>query len=124
VLDRLIAAARAGESRVLVVRGEPGVGKTALLDDLAEQAPGCRVAHAAGVQSEMEPVYAGLHQLLTPMLGRLERLPVPRPTWYGRRSARRGGSSDASWSASQTRTWAGSEDRGQYGIGDRTSRTA
>ena len=61
-----------------MVRGEPGVGKTALLDYLAEQASGCRVAHAAGVESEMELVYAGLHQLLTPMLGRLERLPVPQ----------------------------------------------
>jgi DNA-binding CsgD family transcriptional regulator len=61
-----------------VVRGEPGVGKTALLDYLAEQASGCRVAHAAGVESEMELVYAGLHQLLTPMLDRLERLPAPQ----------------------------------------------
>jgi DNA-binding CsgD family transcriptional regulator len=90
VLDRLIAAARAGESRVLVVRGEPGVGKTALLDYLAEQASGCRVAHAAGVESEMELVYAGLHQLLTPMLGRLERLPDPQAnalrTAFGLRS--------------------------------------
>jgi predicted ATPase len=54
------------------------VGKTALLDYLAEHASGCRVAHAGGVESEMELVYAGLHQLLTPMLGRLERLPVPQ----------------------------------------------
>jgi hypothetical protein len=49
-----------------------------LLDYLAEQASGCRVAHAAGVESEMELVYAGLHQLLTPMLDRLERLPAPQ----------------------------------------------
>jgi hypothetical protein len=48
------------------------------LDYLAEQASGCRVAHAAGVESEMELVYAGLHQLLTPMLDRLERLPAPQ----------------------------------------------
>ena len=54
------------------------MGKTALLDYLAEQASGCRVAHAAGVESEMELVYAGLHQLLTPMLDRLERLPAPQ----------------------------------------------
>jgi tetratricopeptide (TPR) repeat protein len=54
------------------------VGKTALLDYLVEQASGCRVAHAAGVESEMELVYAGLHQLLTPMLDRLERLPTPQ----------------------------------------------
>ena len=77
-LDRLIEAVRAGESRALVVRGEPGVGKTALLEYLVEQASGCRVARAAGVQSEMELAFAGLHQLFAPMLDRLERLPVPQ----------------------------------------------
>src|SRR5262245_57422011 len=76
-LDRLIEAARSGESRSLVVRGEPGVGKTALLDYLAEHSSGCRVARAAGVQSEMELAFAGLHQLCEPMLDRLDRLPVP-----------------------------------------------
>jgi DNA-binding CsgD family transcriptional regulator len=54
------------------------VGKTALLDHLVKQASGCRVAHAAGVESEMVLAYAGLHQLLTPMLDRLERLPAPQ----------------------------------------------
>jgi DNA-binding CsgD family transcriptional regulator len=78
VLDQILDAARAGESRPLVVRGEPGVGKTALLDHLAEHAPGCRVAHASGVEAEMELAYAGVHQLLTPMLDRLERLPGPQ----------------------------------------------
>ena len=78
VLDRLIAAVRAGESRALVVRGEPGVGKTALLEYLAGQASGCRVARAVGVQSEMELAFAGLHQVLAPMLDRLERLPAPQ----------------------------------------------
>jgi DNA-binding CsgD family transcriptional regulator len=78
VLDRLVDAVRGGESRVLVVRGEPGVGKTALLDHLVERASGCRVARVAGVQPEMELAFAGLHQLLTPMLGRLERLPAPQ----------------------------------------------
>jgi DNA-binding CsgD family transcriptional regulator len=78
VLDRLIDAVRAGEGRTLVVRGEPGVGKTALLDSLAEQASGCRVIRAAGVESEMELAYAGLHQLLAPMLDRLDRLPGPQ----------------------------------------------
>jgi DNA-binding CsgD family transcriptional regulator len=78
LLDRLLDSVRAGESRVLVVSGEPGVGKTALLNYLVEQASGCRMAHAAGVESEMELVYAGLHQLLTPMLDRLERLPAPQ----------------------------------------------
>jgi DNA-binding CsgD family transcriptional regulator len=78
VLDRLIEAVRAGESRALVVRGEPGVGKTALLEYIIEQASGCRVARAAGVQSEMELAFAALHQLCAPMLDRLERLPAPQ----------------------------------------------
>ena len=80
VLDRLVEAVRAGESRALVVRGDPGVGKTVLLDYLAGQAAGagCRVARAVGVQWEMELAFAGLHQLCGPMLGRAERLPVPQ----------------------------------------------
>jgi DNA-binding CsgD family transcriptional regulator len=78
VLGRLVAAVRAGESRALVVHGEPGVGKTALLEYLAGQALGCRVAHAGGVQSEMELAFAVLHQLCAPMLDRLERLPAPQ----------------------------------------------
>jgi DNA-binding CsgD family transcriptional regulator len=78
VLDRLLGAVRAGESRALVVGGEPGAGKTALLGYLAGRAAGCRVATAAGVQSEMELAFAGLHQLCAPMLDRLERLPVPQ----------------------------------------------
>jgi AAA ATPase domain len=73
VLDRLINAVRAGESRVLVVRGEPGVGKSALLDHLAGRAAGCRVVRAAGVESEMELAFAGLHQLLAPVLDRADR---------------------------------------------------
>ena len=78
VLGRLVAAVRAGESRALVVHGEPGVGKTALLEYLAGQASGCRVVHAGGVQSEMELAFAVLHQLCAPMLDRLERLPAPQ----------------------------------------------
>jgi DNA-binding CsgD family transcriptional regulator len=80
VLDRLVEAVRGGETRALVVRGDPGVGKTALLGYLAGQASdsGCRVARAVGVQSEMELAFAGLHQLCAPMLGRAERLPVPQ----------------------------------------------
>ena len=77
-LDRLLDGVRAGRSGALVVRGEPGVGKTALLEYLLERASGCRVARAAGVQSEMELVFAGLHQLCAPMLDRLERLPGPQ----------------------------------------------
>src|SRR5216684_3667996 len=78
VLDRLIDAVRAGEGRALVVTGEPGVGKTALLDYLAGHAAGFRVARAAGVQSEMELAFAGVHQLCAPMLDHLARLPVPQ----------------------------------------------
>ena len=80
VLDRLIEAVQAGQSRTLVVRGDPGVGKTALLDYLAGRASGagCRVARVAGVQSEMELAFAGLHQLCAPMLNSDGRLPVPQ----------------------------------------------
>src|ERR1700691_1264637 len=78
VLDQLINAVRAGGSRVLVVRGEPGVGKSALLDYLAGRAAGCQVVRAAGVESEMELAFAGLHQLLAPVLDHLEGLPVPQ----------------------------------------------
>ena len=78
MLDRLIEAVRQGESRALVLRGEPGVGKTALLDYLAEHASGCVVARAAGVQSEMELAFAGLQQLCAPMLDHLQRLPHPQ----------------------------------------------
>jgi DNA-binding CsgD family transcriptional regulator len=77
-LDRLLDALRSGHSRALIVRGEPGVGKTALLEYLLERASGYRVARAAGVQSEMELAFAGLHQLCAPMLDRLERLPEPQ----------------------------------------------
>src|SRR4051812_4844640 len=78
MLDRLLEVVRAGESRALVMRGEAGVGKTALLEYVAERATGCRVAQAAGVQAEMELAFAGLHQLCAPMLDRLERLPGPQ----------------------------------------------
>jgi hypothetical protein len=81
VLDRLIDAVRAGEGRALVVTGEPGVGKTALLDYLAGHAAGFRVARVMGVQSEMELAFAGVHQLCAPMLDHLDhldQLPVPR----------------------------------------------
>ena len=79
-LDRLVDAVRAGESRTLVMRGDPGVGKTVLLDHLATRASdsGCRVARAAGVQSEMELAFAGLLQLCAPMLDQLSRIPVPQ----------------------------------------------
>jgi DNA-binding CsgD family transcriptional regulator len=80
MLGRLVEAVRAGHSRALVVRGDPGVGKTVLLDHLSRQASGsgCRVARATGVQSEMELAFAGLHQLCAPLLGRAGCLPVPQ----------------------------------------------
>jgi DNA-binding CsgD family transcriptional regulator len=78
VLDRLVEAVRAGESRALVVRGDPGVGKTVLLDYMAGRERGCRVARAVGAQTEMELAFAGLHQLCAPMVGRAEHLPVPQ----------------------------------------------
>src|SRR5579859_513167 len=77
-LDRLLADARAGQSAVLVLRGEPGIGKTALLGYAAGSAAGLRVVRAAGVESEMELPFAGLHQLCGSMLGGLERLPPPQ----------------------------------------------
>jgi DNA-binding CsgD family transcriptional regulator len=77
-LDGLLADVRAGRSRVLVVRGEPGIGKTALLSYAAETAPDFRVARAEGVESEMELPFAALHQLCGPVLGRLGRLPGPQ----------------------------------------------
>ena len=77
LLDRELAGVRVGRSSVQVLRGEPGVGKTALLQYLAERASGYRVVRAAGVQSEMELAFAGLHQLCAPMLDAVDRLPAP-----------------------------------------------
>jgi DNA-binding CsgD family transcriptional regulator len=77
-LERLVAGVRAGQSRVLVLRGEAGVGKTALLRHLAGCAKGCHIARAAGVESEMELPFAGLHALCARMLGRLGHLPGPQ----------------------------------------------
>src|SRR4051812_32493515 len=77
-LDRLLENVRDGQSAVLVVRGEAGMGKTALLHHCADQAGGFRVAQIAGVESEMELPFAGLHQLCAPMLGQLAALPEPQ----------------------------------------------
>src|SRR5689334_12749635 len=82
-LDRLLDNVRGGQSAVLVLRGEAGVGKTALLRYCARQASGLRVARIAGVESEMELAFAGLHQLCAPMLGRLEALPAPQRAALG-----------------------------------------
>src|ERR1700749_5277790 len=78
VLERFVASVRAVEGGAVVLRGAPGVGKTALLDYLAGQASGCLVARAAGVQSEMELAFAALHQLCAPMLDQAEFLPEPQ----------------------------------------------
>jgi DNA-binding CsgD family transcriptional regulator len=78
ILGRLIANVRGGQSAVLVVRGEPGIGKTELLRHLIAEASGFRVARVAGVESEMELPFAGLHQLCAPMLGRLGSLAEPQ----------------------------------------------
>src|SRR5882672_10421665 len=77
-LDRLVATVRAGQSAVLVVRGEAGIGKSALLAHVVERASECRIARAAGVESEMELPFAGLHQLCAPLLDRLDHLPAPQ----------------------------------------------
>jgi DNA-binding CsgD family transcriptional regulator len=79
-LDRLLTDAVAGQSGVMVLRGEPGIGKSALLAYVAERAQGMRLARAVGVESEMELAYSGLQQLCGPMIDRLERLPQPQRT--------------------------------------------
>jgi hypothetical protein len=78
ILGRLIANVRSGQSAVLVVRGESGIGKTELLRHLIAEASGFRVARVAGVESEMELPFAGLHRLCAPMLGRLGSLAEPQ----------------------------------------------
>jgi DNA-binding CsgD family transcriptional regulator len=78
MLEQLVADARAGQSRVLVLRGEPGTGKSALLDYLTQRAVGCRVARVTGAEPETEMAFAGLHQLCAPFLDRLGHLPDPQ----------------------------------------------
>src|ERR1700710_2362826 len=78
VLEQLLDAVRGGQSRVLVMCGEPGVGKTALLESAIGSASGFRVMRAVGVESEMELPFAALQQLCAPMLNQLERLPAPQ----------------------------------------------
>src|SRR5271166_4715769 len=77
-LDRVLAGARAGNSQILVVRGEAGMGKTALLDYLLESASGCRIARVVGDESESELAFAGLHQFCAPMLDHLGQIPEPQ----------------------------------------------
>src|SRR3954463_6660100 len=78
VIDRLVHEVSSGQSGALVLRGEPGVGKTALLHYAVESASGLTVVRSVGVESEMELPFAALHQLCAPMLDRLDRLPGPQ----------------------------------------------
>jgi len=77
-LDQLLDAARAGLSGSFVLRGEPGIGKSALLDYAADRASGMQVARVLAIESEMELGFAALHQLLVPFLTRIEELPAPQ----------------------------------------------
>src|SRR6185437_1655344 len=83
VLGGLLAAVRGGQSRVLVVCGEAGVGKTALVESVISSASGLRVVRAGGVESEMELAFAALQQLCAPMLHCLDRLPIPQQDALG-----------------------------------------
>src|SRR6266536_1285541 len=78
LVDALVSDIRRGESRSLVLQGEAGIGKTALLEYLVASASDLTVVRAAGVQSDMELAFASLHQLCTPLFDRLERLPAPQ----------------------------------------------
>ena len=76
MVDRLLAQARSGLSGVLVVRGEPGAGKSALLEHAVGRAEGFTVLRGVGIESEAELAFAGLHQVVRPVLDRLGRLPA------------------------------------------------
>jgi len=78
VLEEFLAAVRGGQSRALVLHGESGIGKTALLEFLVKRAADCRVISVSGVQSEMELAFAALHQLCAPLLDRLATIPAPQ----------------------------------------------
>jgi hypothetical protein len=77
-LERVLADVHQGQSRVLILRGEAGIGKSTLLDHLSDQLEGCRIVRAVGVESELELPYSGLHQICSPLLSELERLPGPQ----------------------------------------------
>ena len=91
-LDDLLTGARAGQSAALVLRGEAGIGKTALLEYLDGAASGCRVLRVGGVESEMELAFAGLHQLCRPLLDKLDALPAPQAEALSTAFGLRGGS--------------------------------
>ncbi len=91
ILDELMGAVREGRSQVLALRGEAGVGKSALLDCLVERASDCRIARAAGVESEMELPFASLHQLFLSLPDRIDDLPAPQRDSLGVALGLRGG---------------------------------
>src|SRR5437763_16954418 len=76
-LDRVLAAARDGHSSVLALVGEPGIGKSALLDEVAGRAEGMRVLRARGIESEAQVPFGGLLELLRPALSEVDRIPPP-----------------------------------------------
>lgn len=78
LLQEIIAAVQGGDSQVLVLRGEAGIGKTALLERLVEQAAAFHVLQVAGVESDMELAYAGLQQLCSPLIAHVDELPAPQ----------------------------------------------
>ena len=82
-IRRLLAGARVGDGGVLVVVGEPGIGKTSLLDDVRADVEGMRVLTARGVSAEREVAFSGLHQVCAPLLGLLEQLPPPQAEALG-----------------------------------------
>jgi DNA-binding CsgD family transcriptional regulator len=77
-LESIIEGARTGRSTVLVVRGDPGIGKTAMLEHAADHADGMTVLRCVGIEAEHEMPFAGMHQLVRPVLGLLDRLPEPQ----------------------------------------------
>jgi hypothetical protein len=77
-LDALLGAVRSGQSQVLVLRGEAGIGKSALLEYAATQAEGCRLLAGAGVEADTEIAFVALHQVLCPLLTGVDRLPPPQ----------------------------------------------
>lgn len=83
VLDDLLDGVRAGRSAAIALHGEAGIGKTALFDYVMGTASGCRILRVAGVESEMELAFAGVHQLCGPLLGNLEVLPAPQAEALG-----------------------------------------
>ena len=77
-LDELLAGVRTGQSAAVVLRGEAGIGKTALLEYAADRARACRLMRSTGVESEMELPFAALHHVCSPLLAGLEQLPPPQ----------------------------------------------